>query len=353
MKSILPLLAILALALVLTLVGCKNPVEPTEPTATQELPPVDLAAVTQVYEGVIPPFICGDEVISTFMTGKNRRSGALKIANDNDFLYVTFEADPEYDIIESHLAVVRNLRDVPQDPDGEPSHGKFVLKRLHNKGVLSHTYKIPLAALYINAATDCGQARVFVLAHAIVKKRDDSEPEENVWGSGRRWNFTASLAAYQFYKIQCEQAPLPPQVITCEPAWAYGNQTFVGAGISVDPGWFESYTSAGTFTRDIIARAQNNDPATGTVVGVMTLDIVRGPSSATVTITLDVNDQFSMNSVGTYFGITRPFTSDPTQWNYYGDLGGVKTYTTTYQISGAVGSLPFYISANSETCGPF
>lgn len=352
MRSTLLFLSLVFLGLALLLVGCQNPVE-SDPATVDELPPVDLAAVTQIYEGVIPPFICGDEVISTMMTGKNRTSGAIKIANDNDFLYVAFEADPEYDIISSHLAVVRSLRDVPKGSEGEPAPGKFVLKRLNNKGTLSHTYKIPLAALYVDVGRDCGNTRLFILGHAVVKKKDNTEDEEAVWASGKRWVFPSSWASYQFYKIQCSEAPPPPQEISCQPSWAFGNRTFIDAGISADLGWFESYTQGGTVTRDIIGAFENNDPATGTVVGVMTLDMVRGPTSASITITLEMNDNFSMNSVGTFFNVLPPRTSDPTQWNYLGNLGGVKTYTTTYSLTGAVGSMPFYISAYTEACGPF
>ena len=71
MRSATSIIAIILLTFGLSFVGCQNPVE-TEPATSEALPPVDLAAVTQVYEGVIPPFICGSEVVSTMMTGKSR-----------------------------------------------------------------------------------------------------------------------------------------------------------------------------------------------------------------------------------------------------------------------------------------
>ena len=245
------------------------------------------------------------------------------------------------------------MRDVPQTTDGDPIPGKFVLKRLNNKGTISHTYKIPLAALYVEPGRDCGRTRLFVLAHAIVKKKTDPESEEPVWASGKRFVFPASWATFLFYKVQCCAAALPPVEITCQPSWAYGSRTFVDANLSQDWGWFDSYTESGTYTRDIIGGAGINDPSAGKVVGVMTVDIVRAPTQATVTVTMEMDDNFSMNSVSTYFGVTIPWTADPTQWNYFANLGGVKTYSTTYQISGAVGSMPFYVSAFTESCGPY
>ena len=56
MRSTLLFLSLVFLGLALLLVGCQNPVE-SDPATVDELPPVDLAAVTQIYEGVIPPFI--------------------------------------------------------------------------------------------------------------------------------------------------------------------------------------------------------------------------------------------------------------------------------------------------------
>lgn len=352
MRTTLPLLALGFLVVALTATGCKNPVE-SDPTTVDEPAPIDLASVTQVYEGVIPQSINGDQVIATMMTGRNRQGASIKIANDNDFLYVAFEADPEFDIISSHLTVARSLRDVPQDPNGEPLPGRFVLKRLNNRGTVSHAYKIPLAALYVDVARDCDLTSLFVLAHAIVKRKDGSEGEEGVWASGRRFRSPASWATYQFYKIQCVAAPLPPQQITCEPSWAYGNQTFIGSGISSDWGWFNIFPGPGTYTRDIIGGAGENDPAKGKVVGVMTVDIVLSGGNGSVTITLEMNNEFSMNSVGAHFSFGRPPGSDPTRYgDYVANLGGAKIYTTTFGFSGVPGS-NYYVTAYTESCGPF
>jgi hypothetical protein len=353
MKSALSIPAIALVACGLILIGCQNPTatEPETPGVEQS---VDLAAVTHIYEGVIPPFICGEEVVATMMTGKNHNSGAVKVANDNDFLYIAFEADPEFDIITSHLAVVRSLRDVPQSPAGEPLPGRFVLKRLNNKGAISHTYKIPLAALYVDPGRDCGSTRLFIVAHAVVKKKTDPDSEESVWASGKRFVFPGSWATFLFYKIQCCGAKLPPVLTTCEPSWAYGAQNFIDAGVSSDWGWFDYYNQGGTFTRDIIGGAGENDPAKGKVVGVMTVEITTGQRINTVTVSLDMNDGFTMNSAGIYFDMTAPTSSDPTTFSstgvYVGDLGGAKTYTTTFQYSG---NPAFYITGYSESCGPF
>jgi hypothetical protein len=352
MRYALPIVALLLIVVSAYFVGCQNPVE-TEPAAGTPAPPSDLASVTQVYDGVIPPGICGSEVVATMMTGKNHQSGAIKVANDNEFLYVAFEAEPDYDIITSHLAVARRLKDVPQTPEGEPIPGQFILKRLNNNGTISHTYKIPLVALQIDPALDCDVARLFIFAHAVVKKKSDPTSSEPVWASGKRHVFPGSWATYLFYKIQCCQAPPPPQEITCKPSWAYGSQNFIDARISSDWGWFDIYPVGGTFTQDIIGGAMENDPTKGKVVGVMTVDIARSASLATVTVTLEMVEGFTMNSVGTYFGVTRPWTSDPTQWNYEDGLGGVNTYSTTYQISGAIGTMPFYVAAYTESCGPY
>lgn len=353
MRTTLPLFVIALVAFVLGMNGCQNPTE-SEPVASEPVQEVDLAAVTQIYEGVIPPFICGNEVVATMMTGQNHTSGAVKVANDNDFLYIAFEADPEYDIITSHLAVVRSLLDVPQTTEGEPAPGKFILKRLNNKGTLSHTYKIPLAALAVDIGRDCGATRLFILAHATVQKKTDPASEEPVWASGKRWMFPGSWATFLFYKIQCCEAVVLTPVITCQPAWATGSRNFIDAGISTDWGWFDFYNQGGTFTRDIIGGASSNDVASGKVVGVMTIDITTGARINTVTVTLDMNDAFTMNSAGIYFDMTQPRSSDPATFTETGvfvnSLNGAKSYSTTFQYSG---NPAFYIAGFSESCGAF
>ena len=352
-RSTLPPFVIALVAFILGMNGCQSPTE-SGPAATEPVQQVDLAAVTQIYEGVIPPFICGSEVVATMMTGKNHSSGAVKVANDNDFLYIAFEADPEYDIITSHLSVVRSLRDVPQTTEGEPVPGKFILKRLNNKGTLSHTYKIPLAALSVDVGRDCGATRLFILAHATVQKKTDPSSEEPVWASGKRWMFPGSWATFLFYKIQCCEVPPVPAEITCQTSWATGSRNFIDAGISTDWGWFDFYNQGGTFTREIIGGAGSNDATKGKVVGVMTIDITTGARINTVTVTLDMNDAFTMNAAGIYFDMTAPKSSDPTTFVdtgvYVENLGGAKSYSTTFQYSG---NPMFYIAGYSQSCGAF
>lgn len=353
MRPNLPILVMILVAFVLGN-GCQSPTEsgPATPEAVQS---TDLAAVTQVYEGVIPPFICGSEVVATMMTGKNHTSGAVKVANDNDFLYIAFEADPEFDIITSHVAVVRSLRDVPQTTEGSPVPGKFILKRLNNQGTISHTYKIPLAALSVDVGRDCDVTKLFILAHAVVQKKTEPGAEESVWASGKRWMFPGSWATFLFYQVQCCEAPAPPVVeITCQPSWATGSRNFIDARISSDWGWFDYYNQGGTFTREIIGGAGSNDVTKGKVVGVMTVDITTGQRINTVTVTLDLNDGFTMNTAGVSFDMTPPRSSDPATFIntgvYVQDLGGAKSYSTTFQYSG---NPMFYIAAYAQSCGAY
>lgn len=353
MRSTLPYFVVALVIFGLGINGCQHPTE-SGPAPLESVQQPDLAAVTQVFEGVIPPFICGSEVVATMMTGKNHTSGAVKVANDNDFLYVAFEADPEFDILTSHLTVVRSLRDVPQTPEGEPVPGKFILKRLNNKGTLSHTFKIPLAALSVDVGRDCGLTRLFILAHAVVQKKTDPSSEESVWASGKKWMFPGSWATFLFYKIQCcEAAPIVPEM-SCQSSWATGSRTFIDAGISSDWGWFDFYNQGGTFTREIIGGAGSNDPSQGKVVGVMTIDITTGQRINTVTVTMDMDEAFTMNSSGIYFDMTPPRSSDPTTFAntgvYVSNLGGAKSYSSTFQYSG---NPAFYIAGYAESCGPF
>jgi len=64
----------------------------------------------------------------TLYAGQNTPVGTVTVTNDAENLTVTFATDPDWFIMETHLAVATSFGDIPQTKKGNPKVGKFPYK---------------------------------------------------------------------------------------------------------------------------------------------------------------------------------------------------------------------------------
>ena len=122
-------------------------------------------------------------------TGQNDagNAGDVKVCNDADKLFVTYEATYPFCLLETHLHVAPIGPDddkdvnIPQNPRGHPTPGKFAygdMYPLECEG--EDTFEIPLAAIGEEEEGVSFGDTVVVAAFAILE--DEDEKEEEAWG---------------------------------------------------------------------------------------------------------------------------------------------------------------------------
>ena len=150
-------LIILALILGLVLTGCSvlnnSGVVPTsEPGTSQE------GVVNLSREVTIDPDF--SESYPLF-AGQDIPVGTVKVwnAEDNSTLYVKYEVETPWRLIETHLHVASELSAIPQTKKSNPIPGQFDYKMEHNY-VTDYTYKIPMSLT--------NNEELYIAAHAVV-----------------------------------------------------------------------------------------------------------------------------------------------------------------------------------------
>lgn len=143
---------------------------------------------------------CGEIIEIKLLAGQNIVAGNVRISNDANNLYVTYNTSNGWQINKTHLYVgACNL--IPLTPAGNPKIGLFPYKTTHSPAVTSFTYTIPLANL-----PDC----VCILTHAeVFKNNGGSIQTETAWGQGDQLPGNSWAMKY-YYCIQdcdCYMAP--------------------------------------------------------------------------------------------------------------------------------------------------
>lgn len=262
---------------------------------------------------------CGDAATYDLFAGQSTDVGSITIVNDATTLYVTFQASGTNEFGTLHLWVGTNLLDVPANPKGTPIPGHFPYHYAAN-GAQTHTFEVALGTSDLPAA--CG-TKLFVVAHAEVHPdgwTDGGEAETAFGGDnpggGPRWWY------YMTYTLQCCNGNQGGG--SFQTAFAYGTHVFT-TGKRSNPdgldsleltknrwGWAINLDATGTTTFDIWAGAGLNDTDKGTLVGTLTLSW----DGTDVTVTYDLEDDYTMSEIHVYAGDSAPTTIAPGQYGY-------------------------------------
>jgi len=132
----------------------------------------------------------------------------------------------------------------------------------------------------------------------------------------------------------------------CETAFAFGNNTFIDLELTNSRwGWANEFTDVqdGTYTLDIWAGAGQNNTSSGTLVGLLTIEV----SGSDVTATYDMNSGFTMSETHLYLGDNPPSTIAPGQYGNTNNLNGATSDSFSVSYSG---DGDFWIVAHAVVC---
>jgi len=90
--------------------------------------------------------------------------GTVKVWNDNEYLYVKYETDECWIILETHLHVADSLIGIPQTKKGNPipGHFEYYSTEIFEEGIKEKLFSIPLPEEWKN------NGDLFIAAHAVV-----------------------------------------------------------------------------------------------------------------------------------------------------------------------------------------
>ena len=273
---------------------------------------------TVIPDGVKPCAVTTYDLLA----GRHNDVGSVTIANDNDYLYVTYYTT--ISLGKLHLWFGHSLSDLPKNPAGIPVIGHFFLKANAN-GKKQFTFKISFADLEKKKIT-CGNNLIFV-AHAEVGRESAFGGTTQIPGSNR-W------AYYLKHTLSCcddggEDDDHPDPGPGLQVAYAKGNWVFVADGCNaVNPeclpglgiantrwGWAINVNRTIGAFYDIWASADGNDIDNGLKIGRLTLEYttwqINGVPTAIGSIILQLNDGWVMQSLNLYTGDLAPQSSTP------------------------------------------
>lgn len=146
------------------------------------------------------------------IAGQHIDIGSVYVWNTKDYIFVRYEAEDNWYLSETHLAVATSLDGIPQTNSGNPIPGQFPYKTTHDPMVTHYTYKISLKEVGYNETTQ----DLFIAAHADVKLLDENNTiiqEETAWGEGQ--NFPGhNWAMYFIYSVCNYNNPVLSQSFT-------------------------------------------------------------------------------------------------------------------------------------------
>lgn len=163
--------------------------------------------------------------ILNLKAGQNFIAGTVTVTNDEDFVYVTYQTNSEWELNEVQLYVGLKAG-IPVNPNGSPKIGQFPINvtNLYQK---TYTATIP-----ITWTDEC----FVIAAHAVVSRTDGTSTQtETAWSEGERFRNNA----WAMYSNVCLKNCTPDCESTNETA--YGGAT-IGGGNA----WWYYYVNDGT-----------------------------------------------------------------------------------------------------------
>lgn len=158
--------------------------------------------------------LCGETTTVNLIAAQNIIAGTIKVANDANYIYVTYSTTNGWKINEVHLYVGKcNL--IPRTNSGNPIPGQFPYKRgFNSSGVTTTTFKL---------LKSCFDSCFCVAAHAEVIKSSNNyrgcgnkASSETAWGQGTRFVQRGNWGMYfNACKQTCEDPCLPKTLEGC------------------------------------------------------------------------------------------------------------------------------------------
>lgn len=275
----------------------------------------------------------------SLLAGQYSNIGQVCVSNDNDFLYVKYQTQDEWLLNDLHLYVGTSLAALPVTKKGNPKIGNFPYSE---EGVNTNyfEFKLPLSTLGI---LTCG-ADIVVAAHASVQRLLDggSYQEETAWSEGTRFVEKGNWGTYSNYQYSC--VVNPPQVGTCDTAFALGDTTFIDLGLTNSRwGWEITNIVPGSFSYPLYAGAGKNDINKGTHIGNISVKY----NGSTVVVNYSALSGFVFDETHLYVGTTNITTIAPGQYGNIHDLE--YSSTDSYTIGGFNGE-SLFIVAHAVSC---
>jgi hypothetical protein len=263
--------------------------------------------VTQA--GLMGRVFCKQESYD-LIAGQTMPAGKIIVSNDQESLFISYQAESGWKIKEIHL-YVGSLENLPVNKNNIPVPGQFPINESFNPLVEQVTYEIPL-----NGLGDCS----IVAAHAVVVK---DGKEETAWGKGtlsfesdlgiNRWGWLIStcsekcegeelVIALKSYVVDPESCSAEK----CEPVWwAVSNgtgttETCLGIGFNKfrtdDPE---------THVYDLIKYGNQE-----TVEGTITLNVLQEENGSFINVLIDLsNDELALSKTYLYIGTEKGLES--------------------------------------------
>jgi hypothetical protein len=300
------------------------------------------------------------DIVWDLTAGQTIKVGTVTVSNDATNLYITYAIDtvnyPDCSFGTLQAWVGNDLTNMPSTPGGTPIPGQFPYKQ-DTGGATSYTFTIPWADLKIQDVKDVCNLALYVVTHAEVNCKDESETAFggpvgiNIKDPGRWW-------FYGTYYVCCAGGP-PPEV-KCTTAFAKGGYVFTtdpksnpenlpSLGLTKNRwGWAIKLTAPGETLYDIWAGAGLNKTSNGTKVGVLTVNW----DGTTATVTYSILAGCAMTEAHLYAGDDAPTTVAPGQYGnlaYFDPPSAFQTFTVA--LSDTKGGGAWLIAHAVVCCG--
>lgn len=307
------------------------------------------------------PVYCGEQTSALLQDYElNITAGTIEIGNDEDYLYVTYTADPLWQFYAIYLDVGQ-IADI--ETAGDPGAEYFAYfdfpSYYYSNTTPLGSYTVQIAKSDINFDDDdCFVISAYAFAENI--ENPDAPVQYQMFATS---SFSESPLGY--YVDYCWEDCSPPEPLGGPRlSYAYhddhsdcfkdirranakyypqGNGTWKNFQLW---GWRNGDLDPGTYTMDLWAQVQGCNPTDGTLVGEVTIDF----DGSNATITYEVDPAYTLISTYLYAGKKRL----PKKWgNYYvlpwfypNKHYQINSTTDTYNISGITGN-KFYVIASA------
>ncbi len=277
------------------------------------------------------------------IAGQNMVIGDLVISYDSDNIYVEYNTYDGWFMNEVQLWIGESLSEMPQTRSGNPQIGRFPYTSDNLYGESYYLFTIPIVDIFGNEPI-CEKMFYFV-AHASVYKEnsDGSIQTETGWGEGSQLTDRGSWAMYFSFIFECDNLLENPPPDLCETAYAYGDITFVDAGIGANWGWILVLENEGSYSYPLYSGAGNNNIQNGTHAGDLYVEYFGGE----LEVTFSMFSGFTMSETHLYASGDFPTTAAPGQYGNQNNLENAELDSYTLSFSG---ELPLYIIAHAVVC---
>lgn len=277
------------------------------------------------------------------IAGQNMVIGDLLISYDADNLYVEYNTNDGWLMNEVQLWVGESLSEMPQTRSGNPQIGRFPYTSGNLYQESYYKFTIALEDLFGNEPI-CEQMLYFVAHSSVYKEHPDGSIQtETGWGEGPQLTNQGSWAMYFSMIFECNSVVEDPPKSGCETAFAYGDITFVDAGIGQNWGWILEIENEGSYSYPLYAGAGQNNLNNGTHVGDLYVEYYNGE----LNVTFSMFSGFTMSETHLYASTDFPVQTAPGQYGNQNELLEAETDSYSLVISG---NNPLYIIAHAVVC---